>query len=204
MDYKKIGDFISTLRKSQNLTQTKLAEKLFVSEKTISKWENGKGIPDANSLLNMSEIFGVSINELLNGEKFSQENYSQKAENKLLELQNAKQESDKRLLFSEIVLGGVSTILFIIILFACSYAIEQLNIVVAPVIFLSVSAVFYLIALIYCFHIERVAGYYKCSHCQHKYMPTFKQIFFSMHMGRTRYFKCPHCGKKSWNKKVLK
>lgn len=204
MDYNKIGDFISSLRKTQNLTQTKLAEKLFISEKTISKWENGKGIPDANSLLKMSEIFGVSINELLNGEKLDQNEYSKKAENRLLELQNAKQESDKRLLFSEIILGGVSTILFIIISFVCSYAIEQLNIIVAPVIFLCVSTFFYFVAMGYCFHIERVAGYYMCSHCQHKYVPTFKQTLFSMHMGRTKYLKCPHCGKKSWSKKVIR
>ena len=204
MDYNKIGEFISSLRKSQNLTQTKLAEKLFVSEKTISKWENGKGIPDANSLLKMSEIFGVSINELLNGEKLQQSDYSKKAENKLLELQNAKQQSDKRLLFAEIILGGVSTILFIIILFACTYAIEQLNIVVLPVIILCVSIILFFIALGYCFHIERVAGYYECAHCKHKYIPTFKQIFLAMHMGRTRYLKCPHCSKKSWSKKVLK
>lgn len=204
MDYSKIGGFISSLRKERNLTQTKLAEKLFVSEKTISKWENGKGIADANSLLKMSEIFGVSINELLNGEKLEQSDYSKKAENKLLELQNAKQESDKRLLFSEIILGGVSGILFIFIFFVCLYAIANLNIVVVPVIILCVSAILCFIAIGYCFHIERVAGYYECAHCQHKYVPTFKQIFFAMHMGRTRYFKCPHCSKKSWSKKVLK
>lgn len=204
MDYNKIGEFISSLRKSQNLTQTKLAEKLFVSEKTISKWENGKGIADANSLLKMSEIFGVSINELLNGEKLEQSDYSKKAENKLLELQNAKQQSDKRLLFAEIILGGVSVFLFIVISLVCAYAIQHLNIVVVPVIILCVSIILCFIALGYCFHIERVAGYYECAHCKHKYIPTFKQIFLAMHMGRTRYLKCPHCSKKSWSKKVLK
>ena len=50
MDYNKIGNFISTERKAKNLTQAKLAEKLFVSEKTVSKWENGNGIPDTNLL----------------------------------------------------------------------------------------------------------------------------------------------------------
>ena len=114
MDYNKIGNFIIEKRKEKNLTQSKLAEKLFVSEKTISKWENGKSIPDANSLLKMSEIFDVSINELLNGEKLQGENYTQKAEQQLLELQKQKQHSDKRLLFSEIIIGVVSTILFLI------------------------------------------------------------------------------------------
>ena len=69
MDYKKIGQFIESERKNLNITQAKLAEKLFVSNKTISKWENGKGIPDTESLKKLSEVFGVSINDLLNGEK---------------------------------------------------------------------------------------------------------------------------------------
>lgn len=58
-------------------------------------------------------------------------------------------------------------------------------------------------ALFYCIKIEQIAGYYECKECGHKYMPTFKAIFLSMHMGRTRYMRCPECGKKSWQKKVL-
>ena len=71
MDYNKIGKFIAAERKAQKLTQAKLAEKLFISEKTISKWENGNGIPDTNSLPKLCKIFNVSLNELLNGERMS-------------------------------------------------------------------------------------------------------------------------------------
>ena len=67
MDYNKIGNLIMTERKAKKLTQAKLAEKLFVSEKTISKWETGNGIPDTNILPKLCEIFGISINEILNG-----------------------------------------------------------------------------------------------------------------------------------------
>ena len=52
--------------------------------------------------------------------------------------------------------------------------------------------------------IEQVAGYYECKCCNHKYVPTMKAVSFSMHMGRTRYMQCPNCGKKSWQKKVVK
>ena len=69
MDYIKIGNFIMQERKAKKLTQAKLAEKVFVSEKTVSKWENGKGLPDTNSLPKLCEILGVSLNELLSGEK---------------------------------------------------------------------------------------------------------------------------------------
>ena len=77
MDYNKIGSFIASERKAKKLTQAKLAEKIFVSEKTVSKWENGKGIPDANSLLKLCEMFGVGLNELLNGERIVDENKQQ-------------------------------------------------------------------------------------------------------------------------------
>ena len=62
MNYNKIGEFIASERKALNLTQSKLAEKLFISEKTISKWENGRGIPDTNSLPKLCEIFNISLN----------------------------------------------------------------------------------------------------------------------------------------------
>ena len=52
--------------------------------------------------------------------------------------------------------------------------------------------------------IEQVAGYYECEHCHHKYVPTYLNLNKAMHMGRTRYMKCPECGKKSWQKKVIK
>ena len=80
MNYNKIGAFILNERKAKNLTQAKLAEKLFVSEKTISKWENGNGIPDTNSLPKLCEIFGVSLNELLNGCRMNNEEYINSAE----------------------------------------------------------------------------------------------------------------------------
>ena len=51
--------------------------------------------------------------------------------------------------------------------------------------------------------IEQVTGYYECKHCHHRYVPTYMQTNMAMHFGRTRYMKCPNCGKKSWQKKVL-
>ena len=80
MDYDKIGSFIAKERKAKKLTQAKLAEKLFISEKTISKWENGKGIPDSSILPQICEIFNITLNELLNGERITSEEYSHKAE----------------------------------------------------------------------------------------------------------------------------
>ena len=204
MDYNKIGVFITMERKAKKLTQAKLAEKLFVSEKTISKWENGNGIPDTNSLPKLCQIFDVSLNELLNGERIKEESYMNKAEQKLLELQKEKEQSDKRLLVSEIILGSITTFSFLIILLTSLYGIFELNVYVLPIIMIIVGFAIFLTGVSFCLYIEQKAGYYVCKKCNHKYVPTFKQVFFAMHAGRTRYIKCPNCNQKSWNKKVIK
>lgn len=204
MDYKKIGEFITAERKAKKLTQQKLAEKIFVSEKTISKWEKGNGIPDTNTLPKLCEVFGITINELLNGERIPTENYTTKAEEKILELQKAKEESDKRLLQIEIVLGILSIISFFIILSTCLYAIYKLNIIVVPTIIIVVDFLLFLTAMFWGIYIEQKAGYYLCKKCNQKYVPTYCSVFSAMHFGRTRFMKCPHCHKWSWNKKIVK
>ena len=204
MDYNKIGNFIMNERKSKKLTQSKLAEKLFVSEKTISKWENGNGLPDTNSLPKLCEILDVSINELLNGERITSENYTNKAESTILELQKSKEISDKRLLNIEIVLGLISTLSFFILLFSSIYLIYNYNAVIAPIITTCLGFIIFIVGISFCIYIEQISGYYTCPICHHKYIPKYSQVCFSMHIGRTRHMKCPNCKKRSWNKKVIK
>lgn len=83
MDYNKIGLFLTQERKAKKLTQAEVAEKLYVSEKTISKWENGRGLPDTSLLINLCTLYDISINELLSGERLNDINYRQKAENNM-------------------------------------------------------------------------------------------------------------------------
>lgn len=80
MDTVKIGKFIAELRRGKNLTQEELGEKLGVTNKTISRWENGNYMPGIEMLQMMSKEFGVSINELLTGEKIDDENYREAAD----------------------------------------------------------------------------------------------------------------------------
>ena len=204
MDYNKIGNFIATERKEKKLTQAKLAEKLFISEKTISKWENGNGIPDTNSLPKLCEILDVTINELLNGERIATEDYKNKAENNLLTLKKQKEESDKRLLISEILIGSISTAFFIAMLFVSLYAIYELNILVVPIILMVLGFIIFIVGCSYCLYIEQIAGYYYCSKCGFKHVPTYTQVFLAPHINRTRCLKCPRCNKRCWHKKVIK
>ena len=50
---------------------------------------------------------------------------------------------------------------------------------------------------------EQIAGYYECAKCHHKYVPTYKSVLWAMHINRTRYMKCPECGRRSWQKKRI-
>ncbi len=71
MNTQKTGEFIKNLRKENNMTQLELAKKLNCTDKAVSRWETGKGLPDADTLLSLSDVFGVSINEILLGERFN-------------------------------------------------------------------------------------------------------------------------------------
>ena len=93
MDQIKTGRFISQERKSRNLTQKQLAEKLNISDKTISKWECGKGFPEISLILPLCDILQTSVNELLLGERVSEEEYRKKAEENILNLVKEKAES---------------------------------------------------------------------------------------------------------------
>ncbi len=84
MDLQRIGDFLASLRREQKLTQEKLGEKLGVSGKTISRWETGVYLPPVEMLQALSELYGVSINELLSGERLAASMQAEKAEENLV------------------------------------------------------------------------------------------------------------------------
>lgn len=80
MDVKRIGDFLAQLRKEIGLTQEQLGEKLGVTNKTVSRWETGAYLPPVEILQQLSELYGITINEILSGEKLTAEQYREKAE----------------------------------------------------------------------------------------------------------------------------
>lgn len=95
MDQQKTGKFIQQLRKEQSMTQKELSERINVSDKAVSKWETGNGMPDMSSILTLSEVLGVSINELLSGERISPVDYSSKAEDNMVSLLQENEASRK-------------------------------------------------------------------------------------------------------------
>ena len=200
MDYKKIGTFIMNERKAKKLTQAKLAEKLFVSEKTISKWENGKGLPETSSLPKLCEILGVSLNELLNGEKNILDN-DKKNEELLLKMAKELERKNKTIWKSMWVIMIVSMIALLAGIFLTAFFIPEG--IWQIVIILSLCIVF-LIPCFYALKLEVSVGAYKCKNCGHEIIPTYSEALGAMHMGTTRYLKCPNSHKRSWCKKIIK
>ena len=200
MDQIKIGKFIAERRKSVELTQAQLAEKLNITDKAVSKWERGIAMPDSSIMLQLCDILKISVNDLLSGEKITMENYNKELEKNLLEMTKKKEQADKRLLRLEIFIGVLATVTLFTLVFIAAFApmTEWLRFTLIGIGF----AVF----LSGCFcalRIEQVAGYYECAVCKHKYVPTYLAVNKAPHMGRKRYMKCPSCGKKSWQKKVI-
>ena len=90
MDQIKIGKFIQEKRKEKIITQQELAEKLYISDRAISKWENGICMPDANNITELCEILDITINDLFSGEVVNMKNYEKKLEENLLEMTRQK------------------------------------------------------------------------------------------------------------------
>ena len=203
MDQIKIGKFIAWKRKEQNLTQAQLAKKLGITDRAVSKWETGKSLPDASIMLEMCALLGITVNDLLCGEVVSMENYNEQMENSLIEMIKQKERADKRLLTMEIVIGLTSSI-FLFAMLAVGIIFMTLEKPIwAFILPVGIGFVQFIICMAFALRIEQVAGYYECRKCGHRYVPSYKAVSLAMHTGRMRYMKCPKCGKKSWQKKVI-
>ena len=203
MDQIKIGKFIAEKRRERGLTQAELAERLSITDRAVSKWENGRSMPDSSIMLALCKELKISVTDLLYGEVVSMENYNEKLENQLLEAVKQKEDADKRLLALEWVVGILSCVVLIvpIIIGSClpENAIEDWQ---RTLLVLS-GFIPCLVGFFFAIKIEQTAGYYKCAKCGHTHVPSLKSVLFSMHMGRTRYLRCPECRKMSWQKKVV-
>lgn len=114
MNQEAIGKFISACRKDKGLTQLQLAEKLNITNRAVSKWETGKSMPDPSIMLDLCALLGITVNELLSGERITMENYQKKAEENLMELQTKKDNAQKDLNFIIKILIPVFCALFLL------------------------------------------------------------------------------------------
>lgn len=200
MDQIKIGKFIQERRKEKRLTQSELAEKLDVTDRAVSKWENGNCIPDATNIQELCKILNITINDLFSGCVVDMRDNEKKLEENLLEMIKIKEKRDKELLILEIFIGVIVSIIMFLCIMITSFVQMKDWIRIVLIVF---GIIPFAIGISYAIRIEQIAGYYECSNCNYKYIPTYKSVLFSMHINRTRKMKCPNCNKKSWHKKVI-
>ena len=198
MNIDKIGKFISERRKLKKLTQEQLAEKLNISDRAISKWERGICLPDASTMIPLCKILDISVNELLSGEMIKEKN--DKTDELLVELSKREEEKDKLIFISMYIIIFTSLILFLIICLLAATFMKEGPLQLVVILF--ATAVLF-IACFYALKLDASVGYYECKKCHHKHKASYKEILWAVHMGTTRYLRCPNCNEKSWSKKVL-
>lgn len=199
MDQQKIGRFIAQTRKEKSLTQRELADTLCISDKTVSKWENGKGMPEVSLMMPLCEALDITANELLSGERLSQDDYIRKAEENIMTLVKEREESKKKIMLSAIV--AVITIIGGTALVTVSGVFEME--LWARILLIGLGLVVIFGGLFVAAALEMEAGTFECKHCKHRFVPTVGAYIAGPHSLTTRYLKCPECGKKSYCKRRL-
>lgn len=196
-----IGKFIAEERKRKGYTQKQLSEKLGISDKTISKWECGNGFPEISLLLPLCNELDITVNELLSGQRVSEEEYQKKAEENMVNMIREKEENRKKFMLT-VTVGIISTVSFItLLLIVCMYT----EVIALPVkaALITIACAIFAVGVAVASEGDRKIGFFKCKKCGELFIPSFAAYTFGMHIVTTRYLKCPHCGARSWCKKVM-
>ena len=202
MNQEKTGRFIAELRKEKNMTQQEMASKLNVTDRAVSHWENGRSMPDTGVMLELCKILNINANELLSGERITEEKYNERAEENLLEMRWEIETQNKKILTLNKIVINLSAIMFMVVgLMAIFIEMPMFirNIIFAVDLVMLISVGFFTL------NILQKTGYYECQECKHQYIPRYTQMFFGMSgITNTNWrMKCPNCKKKCWHKKVL-
>ncbi len=201
MDQIKIGKFIAECRKKQNLTQAQLAEKLDITDRAISKWETGKAMPDSDIMLDLCDILGIKVNELLCGEMIEIEYKDEQLNELIFQMAKNEERYHKRLLHSAYVIIATSLTALICLMSLISLLIPECGFQEFLII---VSVILFIIPCMIALKFKAETGYYECKNCQHMFVPNYKEIAVLMQTPTRRLLKCTKCGKWTWCKKLTK
>ena len=191
MDQIRIGRFIAEARKAKNLTQRQLADALSISNKTISKWECGKGLPEVSLMLPLCAALDVTVNDLLSGERVSPADYQTKAEGNMMDLIKENEENRRRMLESVIVVS-ITVIAVSALIIIASYLNLPTAVRISVVAFSVAVAVAGIAAAAM---LDRQAGYFECPYCKELFVPSMGEYIKSYHTFSKRRLTCPKCGK---------
>ena len=201
LDQERTGRFIQSLRKELGLTQRQLAEKLMISDKTVSKWECGSGLPEISLLMPLCRELGINVNELLSGQRLSAADYQRKAEENIMSLMKEREESIKKIRLS--VFTGISctATLLVLILLVGFYA-EVISLPVKALI-IAFACLQFAAGLFVTMSMDREAGDFKCQSCGETFKPTWRAYIWGPHTITRRWMRCPRCGKITACKHVM-
>lgn len=199
MDQIKIGGFIAEERKRKGYTQKILSEKLGISDKTISKWERGNGFPEVSLLIPLCSELDITVNELLSGERVSEEQYRKKAEENMVNLVKEAQENKKKIILS--VMVGILSIIAAVPLFIVAGMFDMSTGV--RITFIAIGLVVVVIGIAVACIMDREAGAFECPECHERFIPDMKSYIMGAHTLTKRKLTCPKCGAHRYCKKVL-
>ena len=201
MDQIKTGYFIAAMRKEQGITQRQLADALGISDKTISKWETGKGMPEVGLMLPLCRALNINANELLSGQRLTEEIYKEKAEENIMTLLSEKKRNQKRIAYTFLIDILTLAIGFFIVLVAHHFEMPQLARKLLSVAALLVAV----LGVAFASTIDRTTGYFQCGNCRELFVPdarTYLKGAWSVLPGSGR-LTCPHCGQTGMCKRKL-
>lgn len=199
MDTIKIGRFIAESRKIQSLTQLQLADELCISDKTISKWECGKGLPDASLMLPLCDKLKISVNDLLSGERVTISDYQKKAEENMMSLMKENEEN-KRLFSVSVICGVISIIATCALILLVAFVLMPTILKILIIILAVATAV---IGIGGAVTLDIKAGYFECPYCKELFIPTTSEYVKGRHTFTKRMLTCPKCGKSGMCKKRI-
>ena len=199
MDIEKIGKFIAERRRALGLTQRELAERLSVSDKTVSKWECGNGLPDASLMLPLCGLLSISVNELLSGELLDEVSYKKHAEENMMRLIDERKEN-KRKLILEFVVVMITLLASCTLIMVSGLAMIEtwLRITLIIIAVITMFGGIFVAAVL-----EMTAGYFECTKCGTYFLPTKTAYIMGAHTITRRHLKCPCCGKRTWARRRL-
>ena len=190
MEPTRIGRFIAERRKALGLTQRQLAEQLSVSDKAVSKWETGRGLPDVLLMLPLCAVLGITVNDLLSGERVGEGDYRKKAEENMMELMRENAENRQRLLQS-IACGGV-TVVAVCALVALAAFLPLPTLARVALLLLAMATA--VVGIWAAATLDARAGWFECPHCKELFAPAMADYVKGRHTFTRRRLTCPHCG----------
>ena len=190
MEPTRISRFIAERRKALGLTQRQLAEQLSVSDKAVSKWETGRGLPDVLLMPPLCAALGITVNDLLSGERVGEGDYRKKAEENMMELIRENAENRQRLLQS-IACGGVTVVAVCALVALAAFLPLPAFARVALLLLAMATGVAGIWAAA---TLDARAGWFECPHCGELFAPAMADYVKGYHTFTRRRLTCPHCG----------